>query len=79
MNHSNNETITITLIDPEGNESVIWPKKPKSVYHFKMHLYPEMSPPTEEEKILINSGLSPIPRRSIAKKISMELRKHCPW
>jgi hypothetical protein len=79
MNHSDNKTITIILTDPEGNESEIWPEKPKPVYHFKMHLYLELSLPTEEERILINSSLSPIPKRSIVKRISTKFRDHCPW
>jgi catechol-2,3-dioxygenase len=79
MNHLDNKTITIILTDPEGNETKIWPEKPKSAYHYKMHLYPKLSPPTEEERILINSGLSPIPKRSIVKRISMKFRDHCPW
>jgi hypothetical protein len=79
MDRSDNKTITIILTNPEGNESIIWPEKPKSTYHFKMGLYPEMSSPTEEERILINAGLSPIPKRSIVKKISMKFRDHCPW
>jgi hypothetical protein len=79
MNHLDNKAITIILTNPKGNETKIWPEKPKSTYHYKMHLYPELSPPTEEERILINSGLSPIPKRSIVKRISMKFQDHCPW
>jgi hypothetical protein len=68
MNHLDNETITIILTNPEGNETEIWPEKPKPAYHFKMHLYPELSPPTEEERILINSGLSPIPKERLSRE-----------
>jgi hypothetical protein len=79
MDSLDNKTVMIILTDPEGNESIIWPERPKSTYHFKMGLYPEMSSPMEEERILINAGLSLIPKRSIVKKILMKLQDHCPW
>jgi hypothetical protein len=68
----------ITLVHPEGKETLIWPKQPKPVHSFKMHLYPELSPPTEEEKALISVGLSPPPKKSLVKKVSTEFRKVLP-
>jgi len=71
MTTTNDELYTITLIDPEGNETTIWPWKP---YVFKTGLYPELSPPTEEELVWINAGLGPPPKKSIVRKISRELK-----
>ena len=71
MTTTNDELYTITLIDPEGKETTIWPWKP---YQFKEGLYPELSPPTKEELVWINAGLGPPPKKSIVKKISRELR-----
>jgi len=67
----NDELYTITLIDPEGKETTIWPWKP---YQFKDGLYPELSPPTKEELVWINAGLGPPPKKSIIRKISRELK-----
>ena len=71
---TNVELYTITLIDPEGKETTIWPAPPWKHHPFKLGLYPELSPPTEEELVWINARLGPPPKKSIIKKISREFR-----
>jgi len=81
----------ITLTDPEGRHTALWPTQPKKPYRHDPYPFPDLRPMTERDRAILRDSLpspyhppSSQPRCSIIKKISERFLKkktpprHCP-
>jgi len=72
----------ITLTDPEGRHTALWPAQPKKPYRHDPYPFPDLRPMTERDRAILRDSLpspyrppSSQPRRSIIKKISERFLK----
>ena len=73
---------TITLTDPEGRRTALWPAQPRKPYRHDPYPFPDLGPMTERDRAILRDSLpspyqppSSQPRRSIIKKISERFLK----